>query len=296
MSDPTLKGTLTTAAPLADYTSWRVGGPATRLFKPVDLTDLTLFLHNLPANEKLLWLGLGSNLLVRDGGVDETVIVTQGGLKEISQIEPQLIRAEAGVSCATLARHCARLGLRGIEFLAGVPGTVGGALAMNAGCFGGETWEWVEAVETIDRFGAKRLRTKADFKVSYRHVELPNQEWFVAGYFRLPFGDKETIFENIKKLLEHRASTQPTNEPSCGSVFRNPPGDFAGRLIEACGLKGFKQGGAMISNKHANFIVNDGTATAADIESLIEQIIQAVAAKFAISLHREVHIIGKRLN
>lgn len=296
MSDPELKGTLTMSASLAEYTSWRVGGPAARLFKPVDLADLTLFLHNLPPEQKLLWLGLGSNLLIRDGGVDETVIVTQGGLKEISQIEPQLIRAEAGVSCATLARHCARLGLRGIEFLAGVPGTVGGALAMNAGCFGGETWEWVEAVETIDRFGAKRLRTKAEFKVSYRQVEIPNHEWFVAGYFRLPFGDKETIFENIKKLLEHRAKTQPTNEPSCGSVFRNPPGDFAGRLIESCGLKGFKQGGAMVSNKHANFIVNDGTATAVDIENLIDLIIQTVAEKFAIHLHREVHIIGKRLN
>lgn len=288
-----LNGRLQQNVRLADYTSWRVGGPARQLFKPLDVQDLAVFLKSLSSDEPLLWLGLGSNLLVRDAGYTGTVIVTQGALKKIEQTDNLTIRAEAGVSCGTLARHTARLGLSGIEFLAGVPGTIGGALAMNAGCFGSETWQWVEKVETIDRNGVIRIRQPDEFEVSYRHVIKPVDEWFVAGHFRLQLGEKAESLQKIKQLLDHRATTQPTNEPSCGSVFRNPQGNFAARLIEQCGLKGFRCGGAFVSEKHANFIINDGNATAADIENLIMEIAAIVADKCKIELQKEVHIVGQ---
>ena len=277
---------------LAEYTSWRVGGDAKHCFKPKTIAELSDFLKELPSEEPLLWLGLGSNLLIRDGGVKETVILTQGGLNSLMQVDELTIRAEAGVACGQLARYCARLNLTGLEFLAGIPGTVGGALAMNAGCHNGETWEWVQRVETIDQQGIVRMRDFSEFKIAYRHVKGPVREWFVAGYFQLKLGNKEQSLLRIKELLDHRARTQPIDFPNCGSVFRNPPGDYAGRLIELCGLKGFSLGKAQVSNKHANFIVNTGGATAAEIEQLIEIIMKQVYEKTGISLVREVHIRG----
>ena len=280
---------------LADFTSWRVGGLAQRLYLPADLADLSQFLQKLPEQEPLIWLGLGSNTLVRENGVRGTVIITQGRLNVTEQLSENIIRAEAGVACPAFARYCARKGLLGVEFLAGIPGTIGGALAMNAGCHGGETWEHVIAVETIDRHGEKRLRRPQDYKIAYRSVTSVGDvkdEWFVAGHFQLRPGAKEESLEIIRELLAYRTKTQPTNEPSCGSVFRNPPGDYAARLIESAGLKGKKIGGACVSTKHANFIVNEGTATAADIEALINLVAQTVKEKYGISLVREVHIIG----
>lgn len=277
---------------LSDYTSWRVGGPAEHLYLPENLADLCAFLKTLSADEPLTWLGLGSNTLVREGGVKGTVIITQACLNELTQLDEVTLRAEAGVACPAFARFSARHHLQGSEFLAGIPGTIGGALAMNAGCHGGETWDCVAAVETIDRSGNLHTRFPQEFQIAYRSVKGIADEWFVAGHFRLTAGNKEESLEKIRSLLAHRAATQPTNEPNCGSVFRNPPGDYAARLIESCGFKGKKIGGASVSTKHANFIVNDGTAKASDIEALIEFIAENVEKKCGVKLIREVHILG----
>lgn len=288
-----LRGRLLAHESLADYTSWRVGGPAELVFIPADVEDLAEFLQNLPLDVPLLWLGLGSNVLIRDGGVDGVVIVTQGALNRMAQLQPNIVRAEAGVSCAQVARYTARLGLGTLEFLAGIPGTVGGALAMNAGCYGGETWQRVHCVETINRAGQIQLRSPAEYEVSYRHVKGPHTEWFIAGHFSLEQGDKTQLLSDIRNLIEKRNAAQPTGLPNCGSVFRNPPGNFAARLIEQCGLKKMAIGGAYVSEKHANFIINDGTATANDIESLITHVRETVEQQEGVRLIPEVCIMGK---
>lgn len=287
------QGELLFNEPLAAYTTWRVGGLAKQLYKPLDKEDLAAFLKQLPKTEKVLFLGLGSNSLIRDSGFSGTIVLTQGCLMNMELIDEQTIRVEAGVSCATMARFCARNQLAGGEFLAGIPGTLGGALRMNAGCSGSETWKWVQSVETISRSGERQIRAPESFNIAYRQVLGLSEEYFLAGTFRFEKGDKDSALQLIKKLLAHRAETQPTNEYNCGSVFRNPEGDFAARLIEACGLKGYQCGKAMVSTKHANFIINqDGTASAKDIESLITLVQETVFAKTQIKLVREVHIIG----
>lgn len=287
------QGQLLVNEPLAHYTTWRVGGLAKRFYKPAGIADLALFLKQLPKNEPLLWLGLGSNSLIRDSGFAGTVVLTQGCLKEIRLIGDELVHVEAGVSCATMARFCARASLAGGEFWAGIPGTMGGALRMNAGCFGGETWQTVVEVETMTREGEIKVRKPEEFDIAYRHVAGLQDEWFVAATCRLTKGEKEKSLQLIKELLAHRANTQPTNEYNCGSVFRNPPGNFAARLIEACGLKGKQLGGAVVSSKHANFIINQqGGASASDIESLIGLVRDTVHQQMNIELIREVHIIG----
>lgn len=293
MQNHELRGKLLENQPLAEFTSWRVGGPADFVFIPTDIEDLALFLRNYPQNQPLYWLGLGSNTLVRDKGVRGTVIITQAHLHQLSSSNELTIRAEAGVACPTIARYSARLGLQGIEFLAGIPGTIGGALAMNAGCHGGETWEYVTQVETIDRQGKLHFRSPLDYEISYRKVKRSSEEWFVAAYFSLTLGSKEQALEKIRSLLAHRTATQPTSEPNCGSVFRNPPGDYAARLIETSGLKGKQIGGARVSPKHANFITHDGTASAKDIENLIETVAYQVEQTHGIRLIREVCIIGE---
>jgi UDP-N-acetylmuramate dehydrogenase len=282
--------------PLSKYTSWRVGGPAKNLFIPEDINNLSDFLKTLSSSEKIFWIGLGSNLLIRDGGFDGTVIVTQGVLNKIENLDNNLVRVGTGAACGTLARSCARLGLTGIEFLAGVPGTMGGALAMNAGAHGSETWNFVEQCEVINRFGEIKIRPKSDYKISYRHVICPDQqEWFISAYLKLIPGDKEKSLSKIKEFLAHRALTQPINLPNCGSVFRNPKDNYAAKLIESCDLKGFRIGDAEVSQKHANFIINNGQATAKDIELLINHIHSEVLKKYNIDLIREVHIIGDSL-
>lgn len=290
-----LRGQLQQHCSLAEYTSWRVGGPAKQLYKPADIADLSLFLQTLPANEPIVWLGLGSNTLIRDKGFAGTVIITQGLLKQIDTIQPELLRAEAGVACASLARTAVRQGLLGIEFLAGIPGTIGGALRMNAGCFNGETWQFVTEVEMMNRKGEIVKRPPNEFAVAYRQVVAKHpDEWFIAGYFRLQAGDKQKGLDQIRHLLDRRAATQPTGDYSCGSVFRNPPGDHAARLIESCGLKGHRIGDAVVSEKHANFIVNIGHATAKDIEQLIETVAMRVAEQCGVELQTEVHVLGEK--
>lgn len=293
--DTDLKGRLRTGESLAGYTSWKVGGLAEMLYRPYDIQDLQLLLKCLPQNLPLFWLGLGSNILVRDGGIPGLVIETRGGIKQFSMLDDVTIRAEAGVPCATAARFCAKQGLVDSEFFAGIPGTVGGALAMNAGAFGGETWDHVVNVETINRQGDIKVRTPEEYQIAYRSVSGPKNEWFVAGTFRFTKGDPDKAKKLIDDLLKERAQKQPTGIPSCGSVFRNPPGDHAARLIDAAGLKGLRCGGAVVSTKHANFIINENNASASDIESLILDVAEAVKQKHNVSLEPEVCIVGKKI-
>lgn len=278
---------------MAKHTSWRVGGPADNFYIPADVDDLKEFLNSRVDDEPCLWLGLGSNLLIRDGGFRGTVISVAGMLAELAVISPGVLRVGAGVTCAKLARFAADSGLAGAEFLAGIPGTFGGALAMNAGAFGGETWSLVNRAETVDHRGKIRIRTRNDLQVGYRSVPLPGDEWFIAGELVLEPGDPGTARNRIRELLAQRSRSQPTGASSCGSVFRNPEGDYAGRLIDSCGLKGFRIGKASVSEKHANFILNEGGANAGDIEALIHHIQQAVFKEHGIRLALEVRIMGE---
>lgn len=289
-----LKGELTVNESLKMLNSWHVGGPAKAIYRPSCVFDLSQFLQKLPADEPIVWLGLGSNVLIRDGGINATVILTQGLLNEMYALDHHTLRVEAGVTCAKVAKFSMKQALKGAAFMAGIPGTMGGALAMNAGAFGGETWNIVSAVETINRRGQISVTDAALFEVGYRSVKIPAETWFIAAHLRLEPGDTSVLQQEIKALLAKRALTQPIGLPSCGSVFRNPPGDHAARLIESIGLKGYTIGGAQVSPKHANFIINTGKATSADIESLIYWVEQQVLEKTGVALVREVKIIGER--
>jgi UDP-N-acetylmuramate dehydrogenase len=278
--------------PMSRHTSWHVGGPADIYFTPRDRSDLAAFLRSLPADMPVCWVGLGSNLLVRDGGIAGAVISTRGTLDRLERVSHDTVYGEAGVASALIARQCVKWGLGPAEFFAGIPGTLGGALAMNAGAFGGETWRHVVEVETIDRGGRERCRPASEYRVSYRHVEPPAaEEWFLAA--RLKFDPRPPEHRGeIEALLERRKATQPIGEWSCGSVFTNPPGDHAARLIETSGLKGLRIGDASVSLKHANFIINHGAASAADVESLIRRVQDEVERTHGVRLHPEVRIVG----
>jgi UDP-N-acetylmuramate dehydrogenase len=306
MTDPRLlqpagpAGELRRDEPMRKHTSWRAGGLAERAYFPRDLDDLARFLACLGPEDPVYLVGLGSNLLVRDGGVRGVVVFTHGALKEVRLIEREgnapLLYAQAGVASPKVARFACMHDLRGAEFLAGIPGTLGGALAMNAGCYGSETWDIVESVVTLTRSGHIVHRAPAQFEIAYRHVALRagGEEYFAAAQLRLTAGNGEEGRRVIRELLQRRIASQPLDQPNAGSVFRNPPGDYAARLIEACGLKGLRAGGAMVSPKHANFIVNTGSASAADIETLIEHVRSQVLARTGVALEREVRIIGER--
>jgi UDP-N-acetylmuramate dehydrogenase len=281
------------AEPLSRHTSWHVGGPAEVFFNPRDVADLAAFLQALPAGTPIHWIGLGSNLLVRDGGLPGVVISTHGTLDALERRNDTTVRAEAGVACARIARQCVKWGLGPAEFFAGIPGTLGGALAMNAGAFGGETWRHVLKVETIDRGGRTRTRVASEYVIAYRQVVGPAaEEWFIAAElsFELRPGAHA---DEVRALLELRKASQPIGAWSCGSVFTNPPGDHAARLIEAAGLKGFRIGDASVSHKHANFIINHGQASARDLESLIRHVRATVERVHGVALHPEVRIVGE---
>ena len=293
---PTIRGELRRDEPMSRHVSWRAGGCAKQFFKPVDLADLQAFLSTLPRYEQVLFVGLGSNLLVRDGSFDGTVILTTPMLHGLvlDATDATIVCAGAGVASPHVAKFAAKQSLAAAEWLAGVPGTVGGALAMNAGCYGTETWDQVVDCTTIDRDGMLHTRTSADYEIGYRHVaaKVAKEEWFVAARFRFQAGDAAAAKTRIKELLAKRMTSQPLDKPNAGSTFRNPPGDHAARLIESCGLKGFIIGGAQVSIKHANFIINTGTATAADIENMIAHMQALVKAKTGVELVREVRIVG----
>jgi UDP-N-acetylmuramate dehydrogenase len=288
-----LRGILKRDEPMSRHTSWRVGGPADRYYQPADIEDLSHFLMQLPDDEPVYWVGLGSNLLVRDGGIRGTVIATTGSLKELSLESENIVRAESGVASAKVAKFAAEHDLTGCEFLAGIPGSIGGALAMNAGAFGGVTWEIVDAVETIDHQGMVHRRDRSEFEVGYRTVKGLKDEWFVAGYFRLARGAGEDTKAKIKQLLAKRGASQPMQTANAGSVFKNPPDDHAARLIDSLGLKGECDGKACISDVHANFIINAGGATAAEIERLVDRVQKLVAEETGVLLEREVRIVGE---
>jgi UDP-N-acetylmuramate dehydrogenase len=331
MSEPTqfiaagLRGEMRFDVPMRKHTSWRAGGVARRMYRPADLDDLLMFLRTLPEGEPLVAVGLGSNLLVRDGGLRGTVLLMHGALTELRLDADGSIYVEAGVAGAKLARFASLHNLRGAEFFAGIPGTIGGMLAMNAGCYGSEIWERVVQVQTVDRRGELRTRTPQDYQIGYRSValrekgegrrekggevavhegltlpssplSLPQDEFFVSATLKFEAGDGNVARQEIKELLAKRIASQPLNLPNAGSVFRNPPNDFAARLIQQCGLKGKHIGGAQVSEKHANFIVNTGDATAADIENLINEVRATVAAQTGVQLHPEVKIIGEYAN
>lgn len=291
----TYQGVLLEQELMSRHTSWRVGGVADKLYRPESIADLSAYLASLNSDEFIFWLGLGSNVLISDEGIRGTVICTSGVLNEIKLLDDTRIYLEAGVPSPKLARFSAKSGLTGAEFLCGIPGTFGGALAMNAGAVGGETWNIVESVETIDARGNRYQRTPADFNTGYRYVEAKSnnghKEWFVSAIVKLEKGKADESLLKIKNHLSRRSSTQPTQQPNAGSVFRNPENDFAARLIESCGLKNFCVGGACVSEKHANFIINTGTATAKDIVTLIEKIHMNVKQQHGVNLLLEVQIV-----
>ena len=312
-----LRGTLRQDVDMRRFTSWRAGGRAQHLYQPADLADLIVFLRALPLDEPITALGLGSNLLVRDGGLRGTVLLLHAALNELRITADNMLYAQVGVPGAKLARYAALHNLQGAEFFAGIPGTVGGMLAMNAGCHGSETWDTVTQVQVMTRAGDLLERAPQEYEIAYRHVkkitatpagiqerrghahssmvDSPLTELFVGALFKFPSGDGDIARGEIKALLAKRIATQPLNLPNAGSVFRNPPGDYAARLIEASGLKGRQIGGARVSDKHANFIVNVGQATALDIENVIHEVQAVVLEKTGIKLHQEVQIIGEVL-
>lgn len=301
MSEPekfatALRGTMRINVPMSAHTSWRAGGCADRVYRPADLNDLQAFLRKVPANEPLIAVGLGSNLLVRDGGWHGTVLLMHGALGELKREADGTIYAQAGVAGAKLARFAALNNLCGAEFFVGIPGTLGGMLSMNAGCYGGETWKVVRRVQVLTRNGELIERTPEEYEIGYRHVarKTAGEEFFVGAWIGLEAGDGEAARAEIKTLMDKRGASQPLHLPNAGSVFRNPPGDFAARLIESCGLKNKRFGGALVSEKHANFIVNTGGATAADIEGLIEEVRATVLKQTGIELHPEVRIVGEK--
>jgi UDP-N-acetylmuramate dehydrogenase len=278
--------------PMSRHTSWHVGGPADVFFQPRDADDLAAFLRSLPAGTPLHWIGLGSNVLIRDGGLRGVVISTHGTLDRLERLTATDVFCEAGVACARLAKQCVKWGLGPAEFFAGIPGTLGGALAMNAGAFGGETWRHVLELETIDRTGVRRTRAASEYRVGYRSVVAPAEEWYLSA--RLTFERRpEARQDEIRALLARRKESQPIGAWSCGSTFTNPPGDHAARLIETAGLKGFRIGGASVSSKHANFLLNEGEATARDLEQLMLHVQQTVARVHGVRLEPEVRVIGE---
>ncbi|MEM6998567.1 MAG: UDP-N-acetylmuramate dehydrogenase [Pseudomonadota bacterium] len=288
-----LRGELREQESMSRHTSWKTGGNAEYFYVAADNEDLSVFMAELHDDMQVTWVGLGSNLLVRDGGIAGVVISIVGVLNDLECNGKNEIKIGAGVSCAKAARYAANEGLAGIEFLASIPGSIGGALAMNAGAYGGEIWNCVKQVETINRKGERKLYSSDDFEFAYRSVSLAEDEWFISCALKLNLSKKEFIEDKIKSILTERAEAQPLGQHSCGSVFRNPENDHAARLIEVCGLKGKRIGGAIVSEKHANFIINTGDATSADIEALIEMVQKTVYEKHAIKLIPEVRIIGE---
>lgn len=281
--------------PMSAHTSWHAGGPAEAYFMPRDGDDLAAFLRALPRQVPVYWVGLGSNLLVRDGGIRGVVIASAGVFTRIERRAERRIYCEASVPCARIARACVRWALAEGEFFGGIPGLLGGALAMNAGAFGDETWKHVRSVETLDRSGQRRTRQRAEFEVGYRSVALrarsPTDEWFISA--ELEFEAALAASARMQELLARRRETQPLGQWSCGSVFKNPPGDHAARLIEAADLKGYRIGDAVVSPKHANFIINDGRARAAEIEQLMRHVQATVKRVHGIELEPEVRIVGE---
>ena len=289
-----LKGSVHFDHSLKRLNTWRVGGSADCFFKADDVDALSYFLRYCVGDYPIFYLGLGSNVLVRDGGIRGIVISLGYGFNWIEQHTENTICAGASTSCAQLARFYVNNGLPELEFMVGIPGTLGGALRMNAGAFGYEIWDYAVAIESVDRQGVRKKRVRDEMDIGYRFVDLPEGECIISGEFKrtLETKAKDKLQARLKTYLKERNQTQPANVPTCGCVFKNLQGGSAGQLIEECGLKSYSIGDAMVSEKHANFIVNKGAATASDIEKLIIHIQLMVMEKSGVHLQPEVIIVG----
>jgi UDP-N-acetylmuramate dehydrogenase len=292
---PAVRGRLLFDQPLAPLTWLRVGGPAEVLFLPADEDDLAELLAALPAEVPVTVLGVGSNVIVRDGGIDGVVVRLGGPAFREIEIEPEESRVVAGAAVLDggLARAAASAGVGGLEFYAGIPGTVGGALTMNAGCYGGETGDWLVVAWGVDRAGERRVFTLADFAYGYRHSAAPAGIIWTGAVFQGRPGNREDIEQSMTAITRRRETTQPIREKTGGSTFKNPLGDSAWRLIDQAGWRGKPFGGAMFSPVHANFLINTGEATAADLEGLAEAVRTDILGKFGVDLEWEIKRIGR---
>ena len=271
--------------PMSKHCSLRSGGETSEFFQPLDTLELSQFLKN--NTKSILMVGLGSNLLVRDKGFDGVTIHTKN-LKELN-ISDNFIESGAGTSLAKLSRFALANFKYGAEFLSAIPGSVGGALAMNAGAFGSEIWQYVVSVKTMSHSGEMKDRKPSEFEIAYRStIHKNSNEFFVSAVFNFNLKEQN---DDVSELLKKRNSTQPIGLPSCGSVFKNPKNHFAAKLIESSGLKGYCIGGACVSEKHANYIINQDNATAQDIENLIAHIQDVIKQQFDIELETEIIII-----
>jgi UDP-N-acetylmuramate dehydrogenase len=289
---PAVRGKLLSDEPLGPFTWFRVGGAAELLFLPADADDLRDFLKALPASVPVTVLGVGSNVIIRDGGVAGVVIRLAG--RAFAGITTEGTRVTAGSAAldAAVARAAAKAGIAGLEFYAGIPGTIGGALTMNAGCYGAETKDVLVSAWGYDRSGTRRDLALADFGYSYRHSEAPaDMIWVEATYEGRP-DDREAVQARIAEITARRETTQPIREKTGGSTFKNPPGHSSWKLVDEAGWRGKLYGGAMFSDLHSNFMINTGTATAADLEGLGEAVRADVKAKTGIDLHWEIKRIG----
>jgi UDP-N-acetylmuramate dehydrogenase len=290
---PELRGRLCENEPLAPFTWFRVGGPAQLLFSPADEADLSYFLARLPREIPVTVIGLGSNLIIRDGGVSGVVVrLGAKGFGEIAIEAGERLRVGAAVPDVKVARAAADAGIDGLAFYRGIPGGVGGALRMNAGAHGGETKDALVEARGVDRSGAIRIFSNADLGFSYRHSEAPEDVIFTQALFQGRKGDPKAILAEMERITEAREASQPIREKTGGSTFQNPPGHKAWQLIDAAGCRGLTLGDAQVSEMHCNFLVNRGKATAAEIEALGEEVRRRVQAASGILLHWEIKRIG----
>ena len=287
-----LRGRLRKNVSLKDYNTWKVGGKAEYLYEPFNLEDLRLFFELLE-NTPIILLGNGSNVLIRDGGINGCVICLKNTLNNYFVKDEEYI-FEAGLSCMKMAQITARENYEGLEHLCGIPGSLGGALAMNAGCYGGNIWDHVSTVSLINNDGEIIKKNKNDFIIGYRNTSLEENNFFISAVFKLRKNKLKNSLEKIKEFLQDRRSKQPTGLLSCGSVFKNPKNLYAAKLIESIGLKGYKIGGACISEKHANFIISDKSTKSIDIEKLINFTQKEVFKKKEVVLETEVKFIGNK--
>jgi UDP-N-acetylmuramate dehydrogenase len=296
---PPTRGQLLRGESLAPFTWFRVGGPADALFLPADADDLAQFLAALPHDTPVLPIGVGSNLIVRDGGVPGVVIRLAGrAWAQIEALEGARIRAGAGALDSMVAKGAAKAGVAGLEFYVGVPGTIGGALTMNAGCYGRETKDVLVEAAALDRSGKRLTLSNADFAFTYRHNALPEGLIFLDATFAGTPDDPAAITARMAEITARREGSQPIREKTGGSTFKNPtlPSGEKGsawKLVDEAGMRGARRGGAQVSEKHANFLINTGDATAADIEGLGEDVRAAVKAKHGVMLDWEIKRIGR---
>jgi UDP-N-acetylmuramate dehydrogenase len=291
---PPVRGKLLFDEPLAPFTWFRVGGPADVLFLPADEADLGDFLRALPAEVPVTILGVGSNVIVRDGGVTGVVIRLAGrAFGAIAVERGERVRAGVAALDAQVARAAAKAGIAGLEFYAGIPGSVGGALCMNAGCYGSETKDVVVSAWGYDRTGARRDLALADFGYSYRHSEAPGDIVWVEALYQGRPDNSAAIEARMAEITARREQTQPIREKTGGSTFKNPPGNSSWKLVDAAGWRGKPFGGAMFSPLHANFLINTGAATAADLEGLGEAVRADVKARTGVGLEWEIKRIGR---